>query len=97
VNILVAVLTIAALLCGVAVWRSQVPLLRRGLTVAVIVPAAYLVAWVGAGTGRLPASWVTDHPIAVIGIWALAVLAVFGPVTVSRFRMPGRRSFSSGS
>lgn len=89
-NILVGALTIGALVIGVLGWRSQWTLLRRLLIVAVLLIVAYTIAWVGAGIGRLPSSWVTDHPIAVIGAWSLAVLAVVGPLTLSRPRAKGR-------
>jgi hypothetical protein len=97
-NILVGVLTIGALVAGVVAWRSRLELLRRLLTVAVLVLAGYMVAWMGAGIGRIPTTWVTDHPIAVIGVWSLAVLAIVGTVSVSRYRSEGHvRSIPSES
>lgn len=88
-NILVGVLTIGALVVGVVGWRSRRALLRCLLSAAVLVIGAYMVAWIGAGTDHFPGSWVTDHPIAVIGVWSVAVIAVVGSVGISRYRAAG--------
>jgi hypothetical protein len=85
-NILVAALTIGALIVAVVGWRSRSVSVRRVLTGSVLLVAAYMAAWVGAGFGLIPRTWVTDHPIAIIGAWSLAVVAIVGSLTVSRFR-----------
>jgi hypothetical protein len=70
-------------------WRSRLAVVRLSLVVAVAALVAYMLAWAGAGVDRLPTSWVTDHPIAVIGAWSLTVIAVVGPVVLLRFRTRG--------
>lgn len=89
-NVVISVVTIGALVVAVIAWRSGWALLRRLLTVGLLLVGAYMIAWVGAGTGHLPHFWVTDHPIAMIGAWSFAVLAVVGPLTLSRYRIAGR-------
>ena len=88
--ILVTVLTAGALVVGVLAWRSGWVRLRRLLMASALLIGAYMLAWVGAGIALLPSSWVTDHPIAMIGAWSLAVLTVVGSLSLSRYRIQGR-------
>ena len=89
-NILVTIVTLGAFVIGVVAWRSGWILLRRLLAASGLLIGAYLIAWAGAGAGLLPRSWVTDHPIAVVGAWSLAVVVAVGSLTLSKYRTEGR-------